>query len=181
MNIPNLITILRMLLVPVVAYLLWHGAYRPAVWLFLLAGVSDAIDGFIARRFNLITPLGGVLDPLADKLLVVATVLLLAWQGLLPWWLATVIIARDIFIIGGVGACWLRAGRMEMAPSIPSKVNTFVQVCLIYLVLGHAAAYLDIAPWLPVLFGAALATTVLSGGHYVMIWWRRGRDRNSLP
>ena len=181
MNIPNIITIMRILLVPVVGYLLLEREFRPAVWLFLFAGVSDALDGFIARRFGMTTRLGSVLDPLADKLLVVTTVIILTRMALFPFWLVTVIITRELIIMGGAGACYLRDGGLEMAPSIPSKVNTCVQVALLYLVLGEAAGYLAIAEWLPVLFGVALATTFLSGGHYVVAWWRKGSENTPTP
>ena len=174
MNIPNTITMLRIMMVPVLVYLLLHGEYRAAIWVLLAAGLSDVLDGFIARRFNLCTDLGSILDPLSDKLLVVSTVLALAWRGLLPIWLTVVIVMRDLIIVGGATAYYQRAGRIEMAPSIPSKVNSFIQICLIFLVLGTAAGMTQTAGWLPLLFGCALFTTVFSGVHYVVVWGKKG-------
>lgn len=173
MNIPNTITMMRIITVPFLAYLLLRGAYGAAIWVFVAAGVSDALDGFIARRFQLCTRLGAVLDPLADKMLVVVSVLTLAWLGLLPWWLALIVTGRDLVIVGGASAYYLRAGSVEMEPSIPSKLNTGVQILLIFAILAQAAGVVRIAGWLPVLLGAALVTTVVSGGHYVVVWSRR--------
>jgi cardiolipin synthase len=174
MNIPNTITVLRIMMVPVLVYLLLYREYRAAIWVLLAAGLSDVLDGFIARRFNLCTDLGSILDPLSDKLLVVSTVLALAWRGLLPIWLTVVVVMRDLIIVGGATAYYLRAGRIEMAPSIPSKVNSFIQICLIFLVLGTAAGMTQTAGWLPLLFGCALFTTVFSGVHYVVVWGQKG-------
>jgi len=174
MNIPNSITVLRIIVVPVLVYLLLHGEYRVSIWVLLGAGLSDVLDGFIARRFNLCTYLGSILDPLSDKLLVVSSVLALAWKGLLPLWLAVVIVARDLIIVGGATAYFLCAGRIEMAPSFPSKVNSFIQICLIFMVLATAGGMMQTVGWLPVLFGCALFTTVFSGVHYVVVWGRKG-------
>ncbi len=161
------------MLVPVLVFLLLHGEYRAAIWVLLGASLSDALDGFIARRFNLCTDLGAVLDPLADKILIIASVLVLAWGGLLPWWLAVVIAARDLIIIGGATAYYRRAGRLEMNPSIPSKLNTFVQICMVFLILGTAAGMVKAAGWLPALFGCVLFTTVFSGVHYIVVWGKK--------
>jgi len=161
------------MLVPVLVFLLLHGEYRAAIWVLLGASLSDALDGFIARRFNLCTDLGAVLDPLADKTLIIASVLALAWGGLLPWWLAVVIVARDLIIIGGATAYYRRAGRLEMNPSIPSKVNTFVQICMVFVILITAAGKVKASGWLPALFGCAFFTTVFSGVHYVVVWGRK--------
>jgi cardiolipin synthase len=174
MNVPNAITLLRITLVPVLAYLLLYGNYGAAIWLLLGAGLSDALDGFIARRFNLCTSLGAVLDPLADKILIITTVLALAWVRLLPSWLAIAIVARDLIIIGGAIAYYKRAGQLQMNPSIPSKMNTFVQICMVLLILGTAAGMVNAAGWFPVLFGCTLFTTVFSGIHYILVWGKKG-------
>jgi cardiolipin synthase len=176
LNIPNTITILRLLLVPVLALLLLRGSFGAAIWVLLGAGISDALDGFIARRFNQLTYLGSVLDPLADKCLITVTVLTLSWVGLLPWWLTAVIVLRDLVIVGGAVAYYIRAGGIEMSPTIPSKVNTLVQTCLIFLVLVIATGMVQAAGWLPALFGLALFTTLFSGVHYIVLWGRRGAE-----
>jgi cardiolipin synthase len=179
MNIPNTITVLRILVVPFLVYLLIQGEYRASIWVLLGASLSDALDGFIARRFDLCTDLGAVLDPLADKILIIASVLAIAWGRLLPWWLAVVIAARDLIIIGGATAYYLRAGRLEMRPSIPSKLNTFVQIGMVFLVLGTAAGIVNAAGWLPLLFGCVLFTTVFSGMHYIVVWGQKAAKMKS--
>jgi cardiolipin synthase (CMP-forming) len=173
MNIPNVITLIRMLLVPVLIYLLLHGDYTGALWVFLAAGVSDALDGFIAKRFNMCTRLGALLDPLADKFLLVSSVIVLALQGHLPWWLALIIVARDIIIVGGAGAFYLRSGRLDMAPSMPSKLNTFVQICLISLLIIQLSGLAQVSGWFPLLFGLVVGAALISGGHYVAVWGRK--------
>jgi cardiolipin synthase (CMP-forming) len=176
MNIPNTITLLRVLLVPLLAWFLLHGEYVAAVWVLLGAGISDALDGFIARRLNQLTYLGSILDPLADKFLIIVSACILALLGLLPWWLTAVILLRDLIIVAGAIVYYLRAGSIEMNPSIPSKANTLVQTCLIFLVLGNAAGIMRATSWLPVLFGLALFTTTFSGVHYMVLWGRKGAE-----
>lgn len=173
MNIPNVITLLRILLVPVLVLLLLDGNFTGALWVFLAAGVSDALDGLIAKRFNMCTRLGSLLDPLADKLLLVSSVIVLARAGHLPLWLALTIIARDIIIVGGACVCYFRIGRLEMAPSVPSKLNTFVQICLIFLIIVQQTRLVQISGWLPPLFVLAFITALVSGGHYVAVWGRK--------
>lgn len=175
MNLPNLLTTLRILMVPAVVHLLARGYYAPAMWLFLACGVTDALDGYIARRYGLTTQLGAILDPIADKLLIIAPVIVLASEGLLPWWLAFAVICRDIVIVVGAG-CWYRkARRLDMAPSLPGKINTFVLIALVGIVIGNAAGLLWIAPLLPLLFVLSLCTTLVSGVHYVVVWGARAR------
>lgn len=179
MNIPNAITVLRILLIPLWVYFLLHGEFRAALWVLLIAGISDALDGFIARRFNMMTELGAFLDPLADKALIIASVLALVWTGLLPRWLAALIILRDLIILGGAVAYYLRAGQIKMAPSLPGKVNTFVLICMILIILVTAAGMAHTAAWLPAIFGCAFITTVFSGVHYVVVWGQKAANIKS--
>jgi cardiolipin synthase (CMP-forming) len=176
MNIPNTITMLRVILVPLLAGFLLCGNYGAAVWVLLGAGISDALDGFLARRLNQLTYLGSVLDPLADKFLIIVSACVLAWTGLLPWWLTAVILIRDLVIVSGALVYYLRAGGIEMKPSIPSKVNTLVQTCLIFLVLVNAAGIIRASGWLPALFVLTLFTTAFSGVNYIVLWGRKGAE-----
>ena len=169
-NLPNLISLFRVILVPVIIYSIFRGKYGTALWFFLIAGVSDALDGFIARRFNMRTEFGATLDPLADKILVVATVLTLGMLGLLPVWLVAVIICRDLVIAGGALAWHFRIGRVEMAPTFTSKVNTFAQVGMIFYVLGQASGMMTISSLQPFLFCLVLLTSLVSGVQYVLVW-----------
>lgn len=172
-HLPNLLTILRIVLIPVLVALLLHGRYAAALQVFLVAGVSDALDGFIARRFNLCSRLGSLLDPLADKLLVVASALVLARLGLLPWWLALVVIGRDLVIVGGAVAYYRRTGGIEMAPSVLGKVNTFVQIVLVLAILVHRAGLAGLGALLSPLYAVTLALALVSGGEYVLVWGRK--------
>jgi cardiolipin synthase len=172
-QIANTITVLRVLLVPVLVYLLLTGEYRGALWVFVAAGASDALDGFVARHFNQFSRFGAILDPIADKSLIGATVLSLAWLGLLPLWLVIVVVARDLVILAGALAYRLAVGPFEMAPSFPGKLCTFSQLALLVAVLVHAAGYLDVAGILPAAYALVAAISVLSGLHYVWIWSRK--------
>lgn len=175
-NIPNAITLCRIVLVPLLIRLLIREDYRGALWVFLAAGVSDALDGYIAKRFDLCTRLGSFLDPLADKLLLVSSVVILARSGDLPIWLAATIVARDAIIVCGAGTYLLRSGSLEMAPSIPGKLNTFIQICLVFSLILHLAGTVRIDGLLPLLFAVAFVAALASGGHYVAVWWRKAES-----
>jgi cardiolipin synthase len=170
-NIPNAITLCRILLVPLLVRLLILEDYRGALWVFLAAGLSDALDGYIAKRFDMCSRLGSFLDPLADKLLLVSSVVILARSGNLPVWLAATLVTRDVVIVGGAGAYYLRTGNLEMAPSIPGKLNTFIQICLVFALILHLSGAARIAGLFPLLFAVAFLAALISGGHYVTVWW----------
>lgn len=162
-----------MVLVPLVVYLLARGDREAALWLFAIAGLSDAVDGYVARQFNQQTRVGAVLDPLADKLLIVATALALAWLGLLPSWLAAIMVGRDLIILAGALTYHFLIGPYDMAPSLPGKVCTFSQVVLVVGVLLHVAGYIDIADVLPPVYVLVAVISVSSGAHYVWVWSRK--------
>lgn len=170
MNLANALTLMRALLAPLLAYLLLERNFSLALGTFLLAGLSDALDGLVARHFHQITRLGAFLDPFADKLLIVATVVPLAVIGRLPVWLVLLIIVRDIIIVSGALAYRMLTGRLEMAPTLLSKFNTFVQVCLVLLVLLDAAEWLEGGRVLHAAFLLVAAATVVSGAQYVWLW-----------
>lgn len=171
--VANAITVLRIALVPLVVYLLVRGEREQALWLFALAGLSDALDGFVARNFNQRTRLGAILDPLADKLLIVATALALAWLGLLPGWLAAIMVGRDLVILAGALGYHFLIGPYEMAPSLPGKVCTFSQVVLVVGLLLHTAGYIDVSGYLRPAFLLVAVISVSSGAHYVWVWSRK--------
>lgn len=179
LNLPNIISLIRVILVPVIIYSVLQSKFGTALGFFLVAGISDALDGFIARRFNMRTELGATIDPLADKILIIATVLALGRMELLPMWLVIVIICRDLVIAGGALAWHFRFGRVEMAPTITSKANTFLQVGMIFLVLGLASGITAFSFLQPFLFYLVLLTSLVSGIQYVLVWgmkaWKRRR------
>lgn len=169
-DIPNLITLFRFLLVvPVVLLLVW-GHHAGALLCFALAGLSDGLDGYLAKRYGWTSRVGAVLDPLADKLLLVATYVTLAWLGALPAWLVVLVLLRDVVIVVGATLYNALIERLQPEPTPLSKLNTLAQIILALAVL------VDLGVWsLPegvvtVLIAAVLATTVASGVQYVLVW-----------
>ncbi len=184
-QLPNAITLTRILLVLPIAWLLWRVYYPEALLLMVVAGVSDAVDGALARRFNWRSEFGALLDPLADKAMVVVLFVALAMQEQLPLWLAVVVVTRDAVILAGAAVYRLLFGKITMAPTLVSKANTAVQVVVLLLVLfglcgfGVASAMaLRLAD--PVCFYLVALLSILSGLDYVVTWslkaWRK-----SLP
>ena len=180
LNPANTLTLLRLLAVPGVAWLLETGRYAAAFWLFLAAALSDGIDGFLARRYGWTTPLGALLDTLTDKALGIATLLLLTWQDLIPWWVAGAIVLRDAVIVLGALAYRSLAGHLNIQPTWLGKTNTFLEFVLLCVVLAQAGLLLPLAGLARLLFLVVFATTVGSGLHYVVVWGRRYR-RERLP
>lgn len=176
-DLPNLITGLRILLVAPFLWFLFKEAYGPALLLFSLAGLSDALDGFLAKRYGWTSELGGLLDPLADKILLIGAILTLAWLGELPVWLAVLVVARDGIIVGGAVLYHLRIERFQAAPLLISKLNTLLQLLLTGAVILHYGL-LPLPAWLlaGLLYLTAL-TTVWSGAVYVWRWGRLARQK----
>jgi cardiolipin synthase len=173
LNLPNAITVMRIALVPVIIYLLAHQAYIPALWVFLAAGVSDALDGFLARRLNQFTPFGAALDPIADKLMILATLGMLTWLDLIPVWLTMVIVARDLIVVSGAIAYRMMSGTIRVTPTWLGKFNVFLEFALLAFVQGNAADVVEADPWLSALFPLVFVTTAGSGVQYVWIWSRK--------
>ena len=130
LSLPNAITLARLLSVPVCIWLLLGGRYGTAFWVFVAAGASDALDGFIAKRFAMASPLGAVLDPLADKALLVSVYVVMGLEGLVAAWLVILIAFRDVMILGGAVVQRLFANRLPLPPSLLSKTNTVAQIVL---------------------------------------------------
>lgn len=171
-QIPNIITVIRILSIVPLCWLLWKGQYSSALILLVLAGMSDALDGFLARRYGWITPLGAVLDPVADKLFVVSMFIVFGMKGNLPWWLVALVIGRDIVIVVGALAYRLVQGKLEMHPLMISKLNTGLQIMLLGFTLLHVALY-PLPMWFNhVLQWGVAVTTFLSGIAYIILWGR---------
>ena len=167
--IPNLLTLIRIGLVPWVVVLLQQQEFGFALSVFIIAGLTDALDGYIAKRFNAQTFLGAVLDPVADKALLVSTYIMLAVMELIPFWLVVAVVFRDLVIVGGYLLMLLLFESVKIAPLFISKVNTFLQIAYIVLVLGALAWPLDLSLFLPVLNYSVLTTCILSGLAYVFM------------
>jgi cardiolipin synthase len=169
-HLPNLITLARIALVPVLILLLKEQDYAAALVVFVIAGASDALDGYLAKRLNVQSRMGAILDPVADKLLLVSAYVMLAVLGHIPFWLVLVVAFRDLLIVGGYVLYTSHAGPVKMRPSILSKLNTLIQIALATLVLAQQAAGLDWPLTVDVLVVAVLVTTVASGAHYLWSW-----------
>ena len=172
-NLPNIVTLARIGLIPVVAYYLMSEAYRIALPIFMVAALSDLADGYIARRFKLASRLGAALDPVADKLNMLVATVLLAWQALLPLWLAIAIVVRDIVIVLGALAYRMALGHLDIAPTRLSKLNTFIEFTVLLLVMAAAAGWVDAGTWMPAVFLIVFATVVASGVQYAWLWGRK--------
>lgn len=169
-TLPNAITLGRIALTPVFILFLKDQDYATALAIFLIAGFSDGLDGFIAKRYNLITRLGGLLDPLADKILLVSAYVMLSLLDKLPFWLVLSVTFRDLLIVGGYLVYTSVVGPVRMRPSRLSKINTLAQVLLIMAVLVDAAAFVAMPEAVSVLIYIVLATTLASGLHYLWQW-----------
>ena len=171
-QLPNLISSVRILLVVPIAWELGHLHMMATLWLFAAAAVSDVVDGFLAKHFGWQTELGGILDPVADKLMLATTYVVQAYLELLPVWLTAVVIARDIIIVTGAVSYRVLLGPVAARPSLVSKLNSLCQVLLILWVLG--AREFSWSPLGVVVMGAlVLVTTVVSGMDYVLVYGRR--------
>ena len=175
-DIPNLISILRIILaVPVVAALLAQ-RFELALALFLVAGISDALDGFLAKHYGWTSRLGALLDPLADKALLVTCFAVLVWIKLLPVWLLVLVVARDVVIVAGAVVYNFRIQRLEAEPTIISKLNTLLQISLVVLVIIQQVVPAWVpASWIQLLIYAVTVSIVWSGLDYVVTWSRRAR------
>lgn len=173
--LPNAITVIRLILVVPFIWVLLDGRFQVALWLILLMGFSDGLDGFLAKRFGWQTVLGAYLDPIADKTMLVSAYAALGWLGLVPVWLVVLIILRDLIILGGAVLYQVLTHSLIMRPSYLSKLNTGAQITLVLAVLLDRLAPLP--AWaLSALVFITLLTTVLSGAGYVWDWTRRARQ-----
>ncbi len=178
--LPNVISIARFLAVPVVVWLILAGHMTAAFWVFVGAGVSDAVDGYLAKRLNARTVIGSYLDPLADKLLLIAIYLLLGREGHIPVWLVVLVIARDAALLAG-SLLVVRSDRTSaMRPLLVSKLNTSLQIVLAGLVMARLGlGWPDIGIGLDVLVYAVAVTTLVSGGAY--LWRMRTGPATGAP
>jgi cardiolipin synthase len=176
-HIPNILTAFRFLLVPPVVVFMLKDEFMPALVLFAVAGFSDAVDGFLARRYHWTSRIGGLMDPLADKLLMVSSYLTLGWLGLIPVWLVALVILRDLVIVTGAVIYNARIEQVEATPSVVSKLNTLAQILLVLSVLFSQAVSALPDWWIDALIYGVLVTIVWSGAGYVWTWGRRAWKR----
>lgn len=184
-TLPNVITIVRIVLVLPTAWLLWQAMYLEALILAAVAGASDAVDGWLARRFDAVSHFGAALDPVADKLLVAVIYVIFAIQGHLPLWLAAIVLGRDVVIMTGAAVYRVAFGHLEFAPTLVSKANTAMQIAVALLTLVSLCGLgvvsettvVVLDPWG---FYVLAVLGVVSGLDYVITWglraWREARS-----
>ncbi|WP_315703539.1 MULTISPECIES: CDP-alcohol phosphatidyltransferase family protein [unclassified Bradyrhizobium] len=171
-SIPNLITLGRILLVPIVVWAIASNQMEIAFAVFVVAGISDAVDGFLAKRFNLRSELGALLDPLADKALLVSIFITLGVWGAIPRWIVILVVSRDIMIVSAVIVSWLFDRPVAMRPLMVSKLNTAAQVAFAALVLASLGFRFDPSPYDGVLMALVTVFTLVSVALYLVEWVR---------
>jgi cardiolipin synthase len=181
-QIPNLISLLRIILVIPVVWALMSADFYTALVLFAVAGFSDALDGFLAKHYHWQSRLGSILDPLADKLLLVASFASLTWIGLLPYWLLWMVLGRDVLIVAGALAYHFIVGKFELLPVWSSKINTALQIALVLLVIFQQHWLFDAQHWITIMTWLVVASIVNSGSEYLLVWglraWKTTRNDN---
>jgi len=185
-HIPNIISVIRILLVIPTAYALWQHMYPQALVLMFIAGVSDAVDGALARRFNWMSELGKALDPIADKLLVGVMIVVFTVQQHLPLWVALIVLSRDFIILLGAAAYRRWFERVGFNPTFLSKANTAIQIVALLLLLVALCDFETVSAWAsaivdPHLFYVLAVLGVASGADYVVTWGQRGWKTGSNP
>lgn len=176
-TLPNILTVIRMVLIPVFVSLLFYGRFGWALGVFVLAGVTDGLDGLLARRFNQKSQLGTILDPIADKLLLVTAFIVLSLPSIIPqpmprhfpvpFWVTAAVISRDVFIVVGSAAINIVTGFRRFRPSWLGKINTVVQIVAVVAILT-AAHFPSLSGYLlPSVYTIVFASALVSGLHYV--------------
>ncbi|HKE57916.1 MAG TPA: CDP-alcohol phosphatidyltransferase family protein [Pyrinomonadaceae bacterium] len=176
-TVPNLLTVFRMVLIPVFVSLLFYRRFGLALAIFVLAGITDGLDGLLARRFDQRSQLGTILDPIADKLLLVTSFVVLSMRSIfpqpmpshlpVPFWVTVAVISRDVFIIVGAAAINMVTGFRGFRPSLLGKINTTVQIIAIGAIIFAASVPYGTGYYLPTLYTTVFAMALLSGAHYV--------------
>lgn len=173
--IPNIVTSARILCVPCLIWMLFHHQYERSLLLIFFMGVSDALDGFLARYYLWQSTLGAYLDPIADKIMLLSAFIAFAILGWVPWWLSVIIVARDIILLTGALFYHLSTRQLTMEPLMISKINTFAQI-----VLAVSLIYAQVNPLntqiLSILMTLVVCTTIASGAQYVVEWSRRASE-----
>jgi len=178
-QIPNILSLARLFMVVPVVFAIAQGHYGTALWVFLLAGFTDAIDGFIARKYAWQSELGSLLDPLADKTMIVATFMSLALLKQIPLWLFLVVLFRDLIILAGVLIYHLRTSSKQMHPTIISKANTGLQVFLVLCVLINAQFANVPDMFLDLLIVSLLITSVFSCVRYIQLGFQKVKEHDA--
>jgi cardiolipin synthase (CMP-forming) len=191
-TVPNLLTVFRMVLIPVFVSLLFYQRFLLALGIFVLAGVTDGLDGLLARRFDQKSQLGTILDPIADKLMLVTSFVVLSMRSVfpqplpshlpVPFWVTVAVISRDVFILVGAAAINIVTGFRGFRPSMLGKINTTVQIVAITAIIFAASFPYATGYYLPTIYATVFTFAVLSGAHYVFFVSKLvNEDRRSEP
>lgn len=172
-QLPNTLTTLRLLLALPLCWLILQRDFEAVLWVAFIAGASDGVDGWLARKLDAASRYGAVVDPLADKLMLSGAYPCMAAVGLLPWWLAVLVIGRDAVIVAGALAYHALHGRYEMSPSMLGKLSTLLQILLALALLLQQVTDILPAMLVTLLLYAVVIGTVASGVHYVWVWGTR--------
>ncbi len=177
LTVPNMLTVFRMVLIPVFVTMLFYQRFIVALAVFVCAGLTDGLDGLLARRFDQRSQLGTVLDPIADKLMMVTAFIVLSMRSIfpapvpshlpVPFWVTVAVISRDVFIIVGAAAINIMTGFRGFRPSWLGKVNTTVQIVAIAAIMFAASVPYDTGYYLPTVYATVFTFAVLSGLHYI--------------
>jgi cardiolipin synthase len=176
-HLPNIISGLRLVAVVPILYLLVHEQFGWALLLFAVTGASDGVDGWLARHYGWRSRLGGLLDPIADKVLLVGCFLVLGVMGVLPLWLALAVIFRDIVILTGGVLYHYLIEDVQPAPTLISKLNTLMQIVLVVAAIANAGPFALPEPLIESLIWTCFATTIASGVIYVFVWGRMAQRK----
>lgn len=175
--LPNLITLLRIVLVAPLIMVLHARNYNAAIIIAMLAGASDALDGFLAKRFGWQTWIGGMLDPIADKLLLISCFVTLTFNEVIPSWITMLVVGRDVVIVIGAFCYRYLSGSITAAPTWLSKITTVVQIFYIILVLIALSSWFELPEiFLHTLVWLVATSTLISGVHYVVVWSVKARS-----
>jgi len=176
-TLPNVLTIFRMALIPVFVSLLFYQKFLLALATFVIAGITDGLDGLLARRFHQQSPLGRILDPIADKMMLVTSFVVLSMRGVypipipkhlpIPFWVTITVISRDVFILVGAAAINMVTGFRAFQPSLPGKVSTVVQIAAVATVMLAAQTRVGTGYYLPTVYASVFGLTLVSGIHYI--------------
>lgn len=176
-NLPNAITGIRLMGVPATIWFMLENQWAVATWVFLVAAISDGLDGFLARRLNQCTAIGAALDTVTDKALGLSVLVVLTSFELVPVWVTLAIVIRDAVIMIGALAYRGMAGHLEIQPTLLGKTNTFAEFAMLALVLGHQANIVPGENWITPMFWLVFATTLASGLQYVWVWGNKARQK----
>lgn len=172
--LPNAISIGRIILTIPIIWLLLTQRYETALWLVFIAGISDGLDGFLAKRFHWTSRLGGILDPIADKILLISAFAILAWQAHMFWWVAAIVLLRDVGLLLTGTYYHFRIRKLVARPSVVSKINTVLQIALALLILVALAGWFSLPyDWMLGISVAVFVSTLLSGLDYLWNWGQK--------